>query len=65
MGKAKRVGSGRYLYKGYLIYNLGYFHTEHQVIWEAVNPETNCGDYHAYTLKDIKRQIDEENGESR
>lgn len=55
---AKRIGSGRYVYKGYQIYNYGYHHPDHCIWWEAVNIETGCADYHANTKRKLMKMID-------
>jgi len=54
----KRISSGLYKYKGYLIRNHGYYKPDKCIWWEAINEITNEADYHEHTLKEIKTQID-------
>jgi len=55
----KKIRSGLYRYKGYLIRNHGYYPPDQIVWWEAVNEETQQADYHAKTKRRIKELIDE------
>lgn len=57
---ATKIHTGVYEYKGYRIYNYGYYHPDHCIWWEAVNPDTGCADYHANTKKDIMQMIDKD-----
>ncbi|MCM1298217.1 MAG: hypothetical protein NC203_00450 [Firmicutes bacterium] len=57
---AKRIRCGRYEYRGYRLYNCGYYCPDHCVWWEAVNPTTGCADYHANTKKEIMDMIDDD-----
>ena len=57
---AKKLKAGIYEYKGYRIYDCGYYHPDHCVWWEAENMKTGCADYHAHTKKDIMAMIDED-----
>ena len=54
----KRIRSGKYLYKGFIITNLGYYPPDKKTVWEAVDPETNEGVAHDFTLKRVKQAID-------
>ena len=44
-------------YKGYWLINIGYYPPYKRVVWEAINIETNCAYYHAYTKKDLIHYI--------
>lgn len=55
--KGKRLLKG-YIYKGYEIYNLGYYLPDRCIWWGAVNIETGCADHHAHTKHEIKKLID-------
>ena len=55
---AKKIEKGIYEYKGYRLFNYGYYEPEHCTWWEAVNIETGCADYHAHTKKEIMELID-------
>ncbi len=55
----KRVDKGKYIYKGYLVINHGYYPPDKCVWWEAVNLETKCADHHSTTKKGLKQLIDE------
>lgn len=55
---AKKIHKGKYLYKGYEIYNYGYCPPDKCIWWEATNIKTGCADYHANTKKEIIRMID-------
>ena len=57
--KAKKITSGKYLYRGLEVTNEGYHHPDHCVWWEAVNPQTGEAEHHATTFKHIKDLIDE------
>lgn len=53
----KKLKSGEYEYRGYIIKNLGYYPPDHCVWWEAsIGGE---GAFHSNTKRDIKRMIDE------
>ena len=62
MGRVKKISAGHYLYKGYIITKVGYYPPEQRVVWEAVNPDTGCGDYHGFSLREVKFWIDEDYG---
>ena len=60
----KRIQNGKfiskgYLYHGYELRNHGYYPPDKKVWWEAVNVETGEADFHAHTLRDLRRLIDE------
>lgn len=58
--KCKKVGNGKYNYRGYDLYNYGYYASDKCVWWEGTDTKTNCGDFHAATKKDLKIMIDED-----
>lgn len=61
MQKCKRLGNGRYYYRGYEIHrhpNEGFF-GKTRFIWEAIDAN-GCGFAHSGRLTDTKRMIDEE-----
>ena len=58
--RVRKISSGNYEYRGYLIRNMGYYEPDHRVCWEATNLKTGCGDYHGYTKREIIEAIDEE-----
>ena len=60
MGGIRKITAGHYQYKGYEIVCLGYYPPDQKRVWEAVNMDTQCGDYHGYTLKEVKQQIDDD-----
>lgn len=53
-----KISPGHYIYKGYHINCIGYYHPEHRICWEAVDHD-NCGFAHSFTLKDTINLIDE------
>jgi hypothetical protein len=59
-----RICSGKYLYRNYLIINHGYSEAGELlyrgVLWEAVNKDTGCADYHASTKYRILEMIDQD-----
>lgn len=59
--KARRIGDGHYIYRGYEIrrYQNEGFLPKYKYIWEAVD-EYGCGFAHSGRLRDSKRMIDEE-----
>lgn len=57
--KAKKIRRGHYLYRGFEIVCVGYYHPEHRVCWEAIDTDAS-GFAHSYTLKDTKAEIDYE-----
>lgn len=56
----KKIHSGKYYYKNYIIRNHGYYPPDKCIWWEAINKLTNEADYHAHTKKEIKYLIDKE-----
>lgn len=54
---AKRIGKGRYLYRGHQIWCVGYHKPDHSVIWEGYD-ENLSAIAHGYTLKECKMRID-------
>ena len=56
--KAKRIRAGKYIYRGYEIYCCGYYPPERRVVWEAID-EYGCGFAHHYSLKGVKKLIDQ------
>lgn len=59
--KAKRLGNGRYLYRGYVIqrYDNEGFIPGYKFVWEAVD-ENGCGFAHSGLLSITKALIDDE-----
>lgn len=57
--KLIKISPGHYKYRGYDIRRSEYYPPDKCTWWEAVNEETGCGDYHARTLKQIIKDIDE------
>lgn len=55
----KKIKAGKYKYRGWIISCVGYYEPERRVCWEAIDPETTCGDFHGYSKKEIKRLIDD------
>lgn len=58
MSRAKRIGVGKYLYKGYEITNHGYYPPDRCNWWEAVNIKTRCADFHDHTKNSLMSLID-------
>jgi hypothetical protein len=56
--KAKKLRRGKYLYRGYVVTCVGYYHPEHKVAWEAEDENGN-GFAHSFSLRDTKRLIDD------
>lgn len=54
----KKIRPGKYLYKGYVITNHGYYPPDKRVWWEAVNIKTGCADHHSNTKSGVKHLID-------
>ena len=57
--RAKRISAGHYIYRGYEVQSVGYYHPEHCVCWEAVD-SNGCGFAHGFSLAMTKRLIDDE-----
>ena len=55
----KKVSKGHYIYRGFSVVCVGYYHPEHRVCWEAID-EYGCGFAHGYSLKEVKCLIDSE-----
>lgn len=57
--RATRNGVPVYLYKGYELYNHGYYPPDRCVWWEAINPYNRHADHHATTKGFLMVLIDE------
>ena len=57
---ATRISRGEYNYKGYTILCIGYYEPDKRVVWQAINNQNGCGDFHGYTKREVMIQIDEE-----
>ena len=59
--KCKRISSGNYEYRGYIIQCVGYYHPDHHVVWEAC-PKSNMlyADFHEFSLREVKIAIDDD-----
>ena len=55
MGRAKKISSGHYVYRGFKVNCCGY--AQGQMRWEAVD-EHGCGFAHSNTFKGTKALID-------
>lgn len=53
MSKTRKIRAGTYEYKDWIIQSVGYYYPEKRICWEAVNKETNCGDFHGFSKKEI------------
>ena len=58
--RAKRISSGRYLYRGFEIICVGYYPPEQRFCWEAVDNDGISAFAHGYSLKEVKMWIDYE-----
>jgi hypothetical protein len=56
----KKIKAGTYEYRGWIISSVGYYHPEQKVCWEGVDPETQSGDFHGYSKRQIKNLIDKD-----
>lgn len=56
--RAERICRGKYKYKGYILFNYGYYPPDGCIWWEATNIKTGCADYHAHTKRELIRMID-------
>ena len=58
--KAKRIRAGKYLYRGVVITSVGYYPPEQRVCWEGCCEihGSYCGDYHGFSLAEVKALID-------
>lgn len=57
--RAKRISAGHYIYRGFEITCVGYYHPEHCVCWEATD-NYGCGFAHGFSLAMTKELIDNE-----
>lgn len=56
--RAKRIHKGKYIYRGYIINCLGYYHPDHRIVWEAED-ENGCGFAQSFSLREVKNEIDD------
>lgn len=49
-------------YRGYTIRNHGYYPPDKCILWEAINDNTGCADFHAHRLSDIIKMINDDLG---
>lgn len=56
----KKIKCGRYEYKGYILQNIGYYPPDKKVVWEAHDPKTGEGSFHAYSKRQLKYLIDKD-----
>ena len=56
---ATKVSPGQYIYRGFPVVCVGYYHPEHRVCWEATD-EHGCGFAHGFSLREVKSLIDNE-----
>lgn len=65
MHRAKRIRAGLYIYRGFEIECLyGYEPEGGRNVWECIDHDGRSAFGHSYTLREAKREIDEElNGE--
>lgn len=54
----KKIRSGKYLYKGFILTRIGYYPPDKKVVWEAVDPKTGEGVAHGFSRKELKYSID-------
>ena len=59
-GEGKCIGCSGYYYKGFEIWNHGYYPPDKCVWWEAIDVETCSAEYHATTKRQIKIMIDKD-----
>lgn len=57
MNKTKKIKSGRYEYRSYIIQRFGYYHPEHRVCWEGIDQEDDAV-AHGFTKKEVMLRID-------
>lgn len=55
--RAKKISKGHYIYRGYKVTCLGYYHPEKRIVWEAED-EFGGGFAHSFSLKEVKSEID-------
>lgn len=56
--KCTKVESGKYKYRGFVIYNRGYHSGDSHVCWEGVNEVEDNWVVPAFSKSDVKRLID-------
>lgn len=59
-GEGVAIGCSGYEYKGFEIWNHGYFPPDKCIWWEAISKTTKCAEYHATTKRQIKKMIDKD-----
>lgn len=57
--RAKRIESGVYIYRGFEIHCIYNYEPDGRDVWECVDKD-GSGFGHSYTLREAKREIDEE-----
>lgn len=55
--RAKRLGSGRYLYRGFVIENVGYLHNDGRAGWQ-VNDHDGSSFGQSFSLRESKKAVD-------
>ena len=58
MDKVKKISCGKYIYKGYILQNFGYYSEDKCIWWQAIDSFGNA-DFSANTKKDLIFEIDE------
>lgn len=56
---AKRIRRGRYEYRGFIVYSIGYYPPENRIVWEVVDHDGSSF-AHSHRLRDTKSLIDYE-----
>ena len=56
----KKIRAGKYLYRGWIIVCIGYYHPEKRVVWEGYDPESGNADFHGFSKAEIKMMIDDD-----
>ena len=56
--RAKRSRRGRYEYRGFVIYTVGYYPPERRVCWEVLDKDGSAFG-HSFSLKGAKYMVDE------
>ena len=57
--KAKRIGCGKYEYRGLIVCSVGYYPPEKRICWEVVDHDGSCF-AHAFSLRESKNRINQE-----
>lgn len=57
-GRAHKLSKGIWLYRGYRLYNYGYYLPDKCVWWEASDAETGNVCAHAHTKRELMAKID-------